>query len=106
MRRGLNCNIGALAFCLVVAGSAVAAEEAGTLNAYAIEIARDAGAGSRDCAGPHPDCIRVVADAWCEAHGHGPLRMVAPRPEMTASLAPSARDASRKARTFTVVCGE
>ena len=33
-------------------------------------IASTAGYGVEDCLGEGGECGRVVADAWCEAHGH------------------------------------
>ncbi len=34
-------------------------------------IAANDGYGVEDCLGEGGECGRVVADAWCEAHGHG-----------------------------------
>jgi hypothetical protein len=34
-------------------------------------IAAAAGYGVEDCLGEGGECGRVVADAWCEAHGRG-----------------------------------
>ncbi len=34
-------------------------------------IAAASGYGIEDCLGEGGDCGRVVADAWCEAHGRG-----------------------------------
>jgi hypothetical protein len=34
-------------------------------------IASTAGYGVEDCLGEGGECGRVVADAWCEAHGRG-----------------------------------
>ena len=34
-------------------------------------IAATAGYGVEDCLGEGGECGRVVADAWCEAHGRG-----------------------------------
>jgi hypothetical protein len=35
------------------------------------EIATNDGYGLEDCLAGGAECGRVVADAWCEAHGHG-----------------------------------
>src|SRR4051794_10510292 len=35
------------------------------------EIATNDGCGLEDGRGGGAECGRVVADAWCEAHGHG-----------------------------------
>jgi hypothetical protein len=34
-------------------------------------IAGAEGYGVEDCLAEHGECGQVVADAWCEAHGHG-----------------------------------
>jgi len=34
-------------------------------------IAASEGYGVEDCLAERGECGRVVADAWCEAHGHG-----------------------------------
>jgi hypothetical protein len=34
-------------------------------------IAASEGYGVEDCLAERSECGRVVADAWCEAHGHG-----------------------------------
>jgi hypothetical protein len=46
-------------------GSAHAADA----NEY--EIAANDGYGLQECLESGNECGRVVADAWCEAHGHG-----------------------------------
>ncbi len=53
-----------------------AASLTGGVNAWAAEaqdfvVAGDDGYGVADCMKPGMECGRVMADAWCEAHGHG-----------------------------------
>ena len=45
------------------------AARAGETHEY--EIAANDGYGLEDCLSGGGECGRVVADAWCEAHGHG-----------------------------------
>ena len=40
-------------------------------EAHSFIIAANDGYGIEDCLGEGGECGRVVADAWCEAHGHG-----------------------------------
>ena len=48
-----------------MSGSARAADS------HDYEIAANDGYGLEDCLAAGSDCGQVVADAWCEAHGHG-----------------------------------
>ncbi len=43
------------------------------------EIASNDGYGLEDCLAAGSDCGHVVADAWCEAHGHGHALALGPR---------------------------
>ncbi len=50
------------------------ASGAGALRAsetHEYEINANDGYGLEDCLSTSNECGRVVADAWCEAHGHG-----------------------------------
>ena len=38
---------------------------------HALVIAANDGYGVEDCLAEAGECGQVVADAWCEAHGHG-----------------------------------
>jgi Na+-transporting NADH:ubiquinone oxidoreductase subunit NqrD len=40
-------------------------------GAHSFIVAANDGYGVQDCLGEGGECGRVVADAWCEAHGHG-----------------------------------
>jgi hypothetical protein len=58
-------------------------------------IAANDGYGVQDCLGEGGECGRVVADAWCEAHGHG------------AALAfGHASDVAANAESYVVTCGD
>jgi hypothetical protein len=43
----------------------------GAAESHEYEIAANDGYGLEDCLSTGGECGRVVADAWCEAHGHG-----------------------------------
>ena len=38
---------------------------------HALVIAANDGYGVQDCLAEAGECGQIVADAWCEAHGHG-----------------------------------
>jgi len=65
---GLRVIVLSLAAALACAG-ATGAARAGETHEY--EIAANDGYGLEDCLSTGGECGRVVADAWCEAHGHG-----------------------------------
>jgi hypothetical protein len=48
-------------------GMAVAAEP----DKHTFVVAASEGYGVQDCLAERGECGQVVADAWCEAHGHG-----------------------------------
>ena len=58
------------------------------MQAFVVDVPRDQGVGNPECAGEGLPCVRVVADAWCESHGHGPLRRMREGKDQTASLIP------------------
>jgi hypothetical protein len=56
------------------AGAAFAAcafSGAGAAETHALVISANDGYGVEDCLAEAGECGQVVADAWCEAHGHG-----------------------------------
>jgi hypothetical protein len=65
---GLRVVVVSLAAALACAG-ATGAARAGETHEY--EIAANDGYGLEDCLSTGGECGHVVADAWCEAHGHG-----------------------------------
>jgi hypothetical protein len=63
----INSNMIILALALAVD----LVHPAGAEEATTFVIAAASGYGIEDCLGEGGECGRVVADAWCEAHGHG-----------------------------------
>ena len=53
---------------LCIAGASGPARAGGS---HEYEIAANDGYGLEDCLAAGSECGQVVADAWCEAHGHG-----------------------------------
>ncbi|WP_294535720.1 hypothetical protein [uncultured Rhodoblastus sp.] len=68
------------------------------------------GYGVNDCIKSGDDCAKIVADAWCEAHGHGSARAFGPASDVTASIDKvSARTAPKRAirdDDVFISCGE
>ncbi|WP_298429256.1 hypothetical protein [Rhodoblastus sp.] len=44
------------------------------LGSNSFLLRADEGYGLNDCISSGDDCAKIVADAWCEAHGHGAAR--------------------------------
>lgn len=77
-------------------GSAHAAEG----NEYV--IASNDGYGLQECLGAGGECGHVVADAWCEAHGHGHAVSFGVR----GALANGATQVAADDETYVVKCGD
>ena len=50
-------------------------------------IAGSDGYGVQDCLGGEGECGQVVADAWCEAHGHGAAVSFGKTDDVTGAIA-------------------
>ena len=66
------------------------------------EIAANDGYGLEDCLSSGAECGRVVADAWCEAHGHGHALSFGPSDGTEEDL----RRVSATQETYPVRCGD
>jgi hypothetical protein len=49
-------------------------------------VSADASYGVTDCIRTGDDCAKIVADAWCEAHGHGAAQAFGRADDITASI--------------------
>jgi hypothetical protein len=67
-------------------------------------IAANDGYGIEDCLGEGGECGRVVADAWCEAHGHGSALSFGPAEDVTGAIDAAKR--SKPDRPYVVTCGD
>src|SRR5271154_1962347 len=54
---------------------------------HALVIAANDGYGVQDCLAEAGECGQVVADAWCEAHGHGAAVSFGPASEFAGAIA-------------------
>jgi hypothetical protein len=54
---------------------------------HALVVAANDGYGVEDCLAEAGECGQVVADAWCEAHGHGPAVSFGPASRSSTGLA-------------------
>ncbi len=66
------------------------------------EIVANDGYGLEDCLAPGRQCGQIVADAWCEAHGHGHALAFGPRNAV--NNRPTRVSASDE--TYTISCGD
>lgn len=67
-------------------------------------VAANDGYGIQDCLGEGGECGQVVADAWCEAHGHGAALAFGPAEDVTGAIGAAA--SSRPDRPYVVTCGD
>ena len=89
--------------CLTLASAGIGRAQEGAGHAFIISAA--AGYGVEDCLGEGGECGRVVADAWCEAHGHGAAISFGRAEDVTGSIAIA--QAGAKADTpYVITCGE
>jgi hypothetical protein len=72
--------LNAVFFVLALSGASTFARAGGTSDYV---VAANDGYGLEDCLAAGSQCGQVVADAWCEAHGHGHALAFGPRNAMT-----------------------
>jgi hypothetical protein len=64
------------------------------------------GYGVMECLAQKSDCGKVVADAWCESHGHGPARAYGPSDDVTAAIPVSGSSQPIPAGATIIACAE
>jgi hypothetical protein len=64
------------------------------------------GYGLGECITAGKPCGRIVADAWCEAHGQGPARAFGRAEDITASIASASTKEPAAPGSIVVSCGE
>jgi hypothetical protein len=57
-------------------------------------IADNEGYGLVDCITQKRECGKIVADSWCEAHGHGPAVAFGAAEDVTGAISTSPRPAN------------
>ena len=93
------------AFCALAAGlSRVPVVKAESATTFVIP-AND-GYGLGECLTGGKPCGRIVADAWCEAHGQGPARAFGRAEDITASIANVSANEQATPGSFVVSCGQ
>ena len=70
---------------IIVSAGALSGARAG--ETHALVIAANDGYGVQDCLAEAGECGQVVADAWCEAHGHGAAVSFGPASRFTTVVA-------------------
>jgi hypothetical protein len=100
----LRAGLPLAAFCALAAGLSRLPVRAQATTTFVIP-AND-GYGLGECLTGGKPCGRIVADAWCEAHGQGPARAFGRAEDITASIANiSTKDAAAPG-SIIVSCGE
>ena len=66
-------------------------------------IAANDGYGVQECLAEGAECGQVVADAWCEAHGHGAAVSFGPR---SAFVGVGATKISTAEEPYVIKCGD
>ena len=100
--------------CFAIAMLAVLAPSAAQASGrQTFMIPESEGYGIAECFTGERDCARVVADAWCEGHGMGPVIAYGRAEDNTASIAAESKHgtltaalASPPPGTIIISCGE
>lgn len=69
-------------------------------------VVDDDGYGVLDCLTQKSECGKIVADAWCESHGHGPAKAYGRAEDITASIGADAPREPVKPGAAVVSCSE
>lgn len=64
------------------------------------------GYGIVECLTQKSDCGRIVADAWCESHGHRAARAYGPVEDLTAAIPASERHPPAPAGATIISCDD
>jgi hypothetical protein len=71
---------------LFVFGVLHSAARAEPLSEKSYIVSASDGYGVNDCIRTGDDCAKIVADAWCEAHGHGAAHKYGPAGDITGAI--------------------
>ncbi len=91
-----------LAFLVTALSASSASNLARAAGSHDYEIAANDGYGLEDCLGAGNECGQVVADAWCEAHGHGHALAFGPR----SAIEGRATRVSATDEPYVIKCGD
>ncbi len=64
------------------------------------------GYGVGECLAQKSECGKIVADAWCESHGHGAARAYGPAEDVTAAIPAKATLPAVPAGATLISCAE
>jgi hypothetical protein len=64
------------------------------------------GYGVVECLTQNHDCGKIVADSWCEAHGHGPAAAFGRADDITASITPVGGKQLQQSGAAIITCSE
>jgi hypothetical protein len=69
-------------------------------------IANDDGYGTNDCITQRRECGKIIADAWCESHGHGTAVSFGSAFDVTGSIDTKAKSPAVASDAAVVSCAE
>jgi hypothetical protein len=92
-----------LLFSLPMAASPAGQSQAAAAHAFIVS-ATD-GYGVQDCLGDGDECGRIVADAWCEAHGHGAALTYGRAEDVTGAIR-LASAGDKAPAPYVITCGD
>ena len=95
-------------FALTLLHSTPQAAEIKPVKAVAYVMPADDGYGVTECIARGGACARIVADAWCEAHGHAQAISFGPAEDVTGGIADNVAEkpAAVEPGSYIVTCGE
>jgi hypothetical protein len=103
--RAAPCLSAFVPLLLSLALAAVPAGPGQAASGHSFIVSAADGYGVEDCLGEGGDCGRVVADAWCEAHGHGAAISYGRAEDVTGVIAVAA-SADKSQTPYVITCGE
>jgi hypothetical protein len=93
----------ALLLLFFVSAARISPAQASEGHTFIFAVAE--GYGIEDCLAEGGECGRAVADAWCEAHGHGAALAFGVADDVTGAI--SSKTAAREGqRPYMVRCGD
>ena len=94
-------------FALAVSRNSPQAAEIIPAKIHAYVMAVDEGYGLTECMARGGSCARIVADSWCEAHGHGMAISYGPAEDVTGAIDDTQpAGSSLEPGSYLVTCGE
>ncbi len=73
-------------FVLAALQTAAHSEPSPMSGASSFVVSAADGYGVNECIKSGDDCAKIVADAWCESHGHGAAKAFGPASDATGSI--------------------